>query len=92
MEVKYEPRGNVIQHVVEFRGESSDVQVFLAGVAYHGVHRVRRLVEEAQRRASKPHEEHWRGYSIGGVFRDGLDCGADNSVSVEGLSVPSDYH
>ena len=69
-----QPRGKIVQHIVQLRGEAAEIQIFIVLIAHHGIQSIYRLIEKAQNRAADGQKKQGSHHAVGGIFRHRLHC------------------
>ena len=82
--------GIKLKKIVHFCRKLAEILVFIVMIADHGIQRVDRLVQHAERRSADEHEHERRDHTVRQVFSHGLDSGLDNALLGQLCGVAAD--
>ena len=79
-----------VEKIVHFCRKLAEILVFIVMIADHGIQRVDRLVQHAERCSADEHEHERRDHTVRQVFSHGLDSGLDNALLGQLCGVAAD--
>lgn len=84
--------GKVIHDVIRPCRDQTNIFVGRFYISQHGVHRVDRLIEEAQRRAAQRQKQQRRHHAVRGIFRYSFHCRTGHRRVIQRRGIPAHDH